>query len=297
MKQPLLEIVGIEKRYGELPAVNGVSFAIERGTCFGLLGPNGAGKTTLLEIIEGILPASAGEVLYQGFPRPRFFREKVGIQFQQTALLAFLSVKETLRTFQQLYRKTRNLEDLIRECRLQEIAHQYNDRISGGERQRLLLALALVNDPELLFLDEPSTGLDPHARRDLWEIIERQRALGKTLILTTHYMEEAQHLCDAVAIMDHGKIIAMGTPEALISVHCKGAAISLPQNAFPEIPEEFPWPFQKIKERLVIRTESVNACLAALMQGGVRLDEMVIRSPNLEDVFLSLTGRQLRNEK
>jgi len=297
MKEPLLKIDGIEKRYGDLLAVKGISFDMDPGICFGLLGPNGAGKTTLLKIIEGILPASAGEILYKGQPRSRFFHEEVGIQFQQTALPAFLTVTETLRTFQRLYRRTRDLKGLIHECRLEAIADQYNDRISGGQRQRLLLALALVNDPDLLFLDEPSTGLDPHARRDLWEIIEKQKALGKTLVLTTHYMEEAQHLCDGVAVMDGGKIIAMGTPDALISVHCKGAAVSLPQNAFPLIPEDFLWPYQTIRDRVVIRTEAVNACLEALMQNGARLDEMMIRSPNLEDVFLQLTGRRLKDEK
>jgi len=297
MVQPLLEIIDITKRYGEITAVEGVSVAVDEGTCFGLLGPNGAGKTTLLEIIEGILPQSAGEILYKGLPRPASFREEVGIQFQQTALLSFLTIRETLRTFQRLYRKSRDLKGLIRECRLEEIVDQHNDKISGGQRQRLLLALALVNDPELLFLDEPSTGLDPHARRDLWDIIERQKSLGKTLVLTTHYMEEAQHLCDEVAIMDHGKIIARGTPEALVSTHCKGATVSLPQSGFPEIQEGFPWPVQKIRERVVIHTDAVNSCLAVLMRNGAQLDEMVIRSPNLEDVFLNLTGHQFRNEK
>lgn len=290
-----LEIKHIVKRFKDIVAVNDVSFSIEGGMCFGLLGPNGAGKTTLIEIIEDIIPATSGSVYYQGEPRSSGFREEVGIQFQQTALLAFLTVKETLKTFQALYQNNRNLSKLMAHCNLIEIQDQYNDKISGGQRQRLLLALALANDPKILFLDEPSTGLDPHARRNLWEIIEQQKTAGKTIILTTHYMEEAQHLCDEVAIMDRGQIIARDTSNRLISKYCQGAAVTLPESVLGSVIGPFPFPFKKIKDEIEIQTDDVNACLTILLTKGIPIAEMTIRSPNLENVFLNLTGRHLKN--
>ena len=217
--QPILEVKNLAKKYNQVVAVDGISFALRQGVCFGLLGPNGAGKTTTIEVIEDVIPATAGEVFYKGAPRAPSFREEVGIQFQSTALLNLLTVRETLETFQSFFRKTATVEELVKLCRLAEFLDQYNDRISGGQRQRFLLALALINRPELLFLDEPSTGLDPQARRNLWDLIQGIKAEGKTIILTTHYMEEAQHLCDEVAIMDYGKIIARGTPDELIKQH------------------------------------------------------------------------------
>jgi len=218
---PLLEVRHLVKTYKSLIAVDDVSFAIPKGICFGLLGPNGAGKTTTIEMMEGILSATSGEVYYKGSPRTVSFREEIGIQFQHTALLAFLTVRETLKTFQKLYHKTADIDSLLATCNLLDIQNQYNDRISGGQRQRLLLALALVNRPELLFLDEPSTGMDPQARRNLWDIVLNVKSRGKTIILTTHYMEEAQLLCDEIAIMDYGRIIARGTVADLISTHCR----------------------------------------------------------------------------
>ena len=188
----LLEVKHLVKTYKTLTAVDDVSFAITKGICLGLLGPNGAGKTTTIEMMEGILSATSGEVYYKGSPRTNTFREEIGIQFQHTALLAFLTVRETLKTFQQLYHKTTDIDSLLATCNLLDIQNQYNDRISGGQRQRLLLALALVNQPELLFLDEPSTGMDPQARRNLWDIVLNIKSQEKTIVLTTHYMEEAQ---------------------------------------------------------------------------------------------------------
>jgi ABC-2 type transport system ATP-binding protein len=217
---PLLEARHLVKTYKSITAVDDVTFAIPEGICFGLLGPNGAGKTTTIEMMEGILSATSGEVYYKGAPRTRAFNEEIGIQFQHTALLAFLTVRETLKTFQKLYHKTADIDSLLATCNLLDIQNQYNDKISGGQRQRLLLALALVNRPVLLFLDEPSTGLDPQARRNLWDIVLNIKSRGKTIILTTHYMEEAQLLCDEVAIMDYGRIIARGTVAELIGQYC-----------------------------------------------------------------------------
>jgi ABC-2 type transport system ATP-binding protein len=291
----LLEVKNLVKRYGRTEAVRGVSFAIPKGICIGLLGPNGAGKTTTIEVIEDIIAPTEGEILYKGRPRTDMFRAEVGILFQQTALLSFLTVHETLVTFQKLYTKTADLQELIAMCHLQDFLNQYNDRISGGQRQRFMLALALVNKPELVFLDEPSTGLDPQARRNLWEIVQNIKAGGRTIVLTTHNMEEAQALCDEIAIMDNGRIIARGSPAELIKRHCGGVTVELPMTSFnPSLPP-LSVPFQVVKDRIEIMTDDLNGFVAELVAKNVNLKNMAVRSPNLEDVFLTLTGRQLRD--
>ena len=291
----ILNVTDLTKHFGNITAVDGVSFLVEGGTCFGLLGPNGAGKTTTLEMIEDIIEPTSGEIFYKGKPRAASFREEVGIQFQHTALLGFLTVRETLKTFADLYARPHDLDDLVRICQLGDIQDQYNDKISGGQRQRLLLAAALVNRPELLFLDEPSTGLDPHARNELWKIVEQIKAKGETIILTTHYMEEAARLCDQIAIMDFGKIIARGTPEALIRQHCGGASLTLPKAALMAITPKLKDNYREIGDRLEIFPDDINQCLAELVSLGANLAEMSVQSPNLEDVFLTLTGRKLRD--
>jgi len=290
----LLEVKNLVKRYGRTEAVRGVSFAIPQGVCIGLLGPNGAGKTTTIEVVEDIIAPTEGEILYKGRPRTDTFRAEVGILFQQTALLSFLTVRETLVTFQKLYTKTADLQELIAMCHLQDFLSQYNDRISGGQRQRFLLALALVNKPELVFLDEPSTGLDPQARRNLWEIVQNIKAGGRTIVLTTHNMEEAQALCDEIAIMDYGRIIARGSPAELIKRHCGGVTVELPMTSFnPSLPP-LSVPFQVVQNRIEVMTDDLNGFVAELVAKNVNLKNMAVRSPNLEDVFLTLTGRQLR---
>ncbi len=291
----ILSVTDLTKHFGNITAVNGVSFLAEGGTCFGLLGPNGAGKTTTIEMIEDIIEPTSGEIFYKGKSRAASFREEVGIQFQHTALMGFLTVRETLETFADLYEHPHDLDDLVRLCQLRDIQDRYNDKISGGQRQRLLLAAALVNRPELLFLDEPSTGLDPHARHELWKLVEQIKAQGKTIILTTHYMEEAARLCDQIAIMDFGKIIARGTPQALIREYCGGASLTLPQEMVGNVKPELKYNYREIGNHLEIFPEDTNACLAELISMGVDLTEISIRSPDLEDVFLTLTGRQLRD--
>ena len=290
----LLQVNEIVKQYREIRAVDGVSLTIDKGVCFGLLGPNGAGKTTLIEIIEDIIAPTTGTVLYKGDPRSARFRQEVGIMFQQTALLGFLSVKETLEIFRRLYEHTESIDRLLHRCHLSEVMQQRNDRISGGQKQRLLLALALLNRPELIFLDEPSTGLDPQARRNLWDIITDVKSQGRTLILTTHYMEEAQTLCDDIAIMDHGKIIARGAPEELIRTHCQRATLSMPVERFPQglvLDDAY---VRQRGERVLIRTQDVNAMIGRLMASGVDMHAVDLKTPTLEDVFLKLTGRRLR---
>ena len=295
MKSFLLEVHNLHKRYRTVDAVNGISFAIPRGICFGLLGPNGAGKTTALEVIEGIIPPTAGDVLYKGVKITDSFREEVGIQFQHTTLLNFMTVRETLLAFQSLYRETERLEDLIAICRLDDILEQMNNKISGGQAQRFMLALALVNKPKLIFLDEPSTGLDPQARRYLWEIIRGIKQQGKTVILTTHSMDEAQYLCDEIAIMDHGQIIAQGSPTALINRYCKGGTISLPRDNISKRLADLPFQYREVNGRIEILTDKVNLGIEKLLAMKVDLNEMIVHSPNLEDVFLNLTGRKLRS--
>lgn len=295
MKSFLLEVHNLHKRYRTVDAVNGISFSIPRGICFGLLGPNGAGKTTALEVIEGIIPPTAGEVLYKGFKITDSFREEVGIQFQHTTLLNFMTVRETLLAFQSLYLETERLEDLIAICKLDDILEQMNNKISGGQAQRLMLALALVNKPQLIFLDEPSTGLDPQARRYLWEIIRGIKEQGKTIILTTHSMDEAEYLCDEIAIMDHGQIIAQGSPTALINRYCKGGTISLPRDNVSRRLGDLPFQYREVNGRIEILTDKVNLGIEKLLAMKIDLNEMIVHSPNLEDVFLNLTGRKLRS--
>ncbi len=215
---PLLAVKGLVKQYpGGVTAVDGLSFTVREGTCFGLLGPNGAGKSTTIEIMEGILSPTAGEVRYRGEPLGRRFQAEAGILFQKTALQDFLSVRQTLALFRSLYDQGMSVDAAIKLCALENLVDRDNKKLSGGQLQRLLLAVALINDPAIVFLDEPTTGLDPQARRRFWELVQSIKAQRKTVILTTHYMEEAQLLCDDIVIVDHGRIIAQGTPPQLLA--------------------------------------------------------------------------------
>jgi ABC-2 type transport system ATP-binding protein len=291
---PLLDLIDIRKQYKQLVAVDGVSLTIRRGSCFGLLGPNGAGKTTLIEIVEDIIAPTSGTVLYKGERRAAQFRQEVGIMFQQTALLAYLTVAETLETFSRLYDHTETLGHLIQLCHLEEVKSQLNDKISGGQKQRLLLALALLNRPDLVFLDEPSTGLDPQARHNLWDIIKTVKSQGRTIVLTTHYMEEAEKLCDDVAIMDRGKIIARGAPREMIHTHCRRATVSVPKDRFPENIDGLQGFVRERGGQVQIRTENVNAVVGQLLSNGVDMHGVNVKTPTLEDVFIKLAGRRLR---
>ena len=291
----ILEVRNLVKHFPGVKAVDGISFSIEPGECFGLLGPNGAGKTTTIEVIEGILSPDSGEVLYKGTRREAGFREEAGIQLQNTELPQYLTVKETLEMFRSLYGRRAELDTLIDSCRLGEMLTRDNRKISGGQKQRLLLAIALANDPELVFLDEPTTGLDPQARRHLWEIVREIKSRGKTIALTTHYMEEAHILCDRIAIMDHGHIIAMGSPQELLSEQGGGASILIHGELDISILEGIACRWFSQEDYVEIQTDNINQCLNALLARGVDLSGMTVRTPNLEDLFLKLTGTQLRN--
>src|ERR1700739_776323 len=229
---PILEVRNLIKRYPAVNAVDGISFSVPEGICFGLLGPNGAGKTTTIEMMESILTPTAGDILYRGEPIGPRFREEAGILFQKTALQDFLTVRQTLTLFRGLYDRGLDVEDVIRLCALEKLAGRDNRKLSGGQQQRLLLAIALVNDPAILFLDEPTTGLDPQARRNFWELIQSIKARKKTIILTTHYMDEAELLCDDIVIMDKGRIIARGGPRQLLQENFEEALLELPPQDF-----------------------------------------------------------------
>lgn len=213
----ILALENVTKQYDDLVAVNRLSLCITEGQCFGLLGPNGAGKTTTLEIIEGMTPPTSGRILYRGGPVPRDYQDRIGIQFQATALQDFLTPFDNLTLFSAFYAHPMPMATLIEAFQLAEFLHRDTRRLSGGQRQRLLLALALVHDPEIVFLDEPTTGLDPRSRRDVWDVVQRLKAEGRTLVLTTHYMEEAEVLCDDLIILSRGEILRQGSPQALLA--------------------------------------------------------------------------------
>ncbi|MBC7384902.1 MAG: ABC transporter ATP-binding protein [Cryobacterium sp.] len=297
--ETVLETRALIKRYSDLTAVDGLDLRISEGACFGLLGPNGAGKTTTLEMIEGILPPTSGEILYRGEKIGRKFSEEIGIQFQSTALPDFLRVHEVLKLFSAFYQKHMSLNELKDLCDLGDFWNRDASKLSGGQRQRVLLALALVNDPSLVFLDEPTTGLDPQARRRFWELVGLIRKRGKTIVLTTHYMEEAYELCDSIAIMNHGKIIAEGTPNDLLKQHFHGISIRLPKGGgFNLTPDNVKGAevFDR-GEAFEVLTEDPNTTLQRLIDLGIPLKEVQIRSRNLEDLFLKLTGKGFHHEE
>ena len=291
----ILEVKDLKKEYPGVKAVDGISFSVKKGTCFGLLGPNGAGKTTAIEIIEGITASDGGSILYKNWPIGRDFHKETGIQFQATALQEFLTVKETLLLFHKLYPNPSNFDEIVEECSLKNLLSRDNRKLSGGQRQRLLVAIALVNQPELLFMDEPTTGLDPQARRNFWNMVEKIKLRNTTLILTTHYMEEADFLCDEIAIMDKGKIIAYGEPKQLIAQHFKEVVLELPEdevkNHALKIPMEYEFKFGYLE----IYTHDIPTALNLLKEQNISLEKLKIRPFNLEDLFLKLTGSELRS--
>jgi ABC-2 type transport system ATP-binding protein len=299
------------KRYGRVTAVDGVSFTIQRGEIFGLLGPNGAGKSTTLDILEGIRAADGGTVLIDGLDvrrNRRAIQARIGVQLQATSLFEYLQVGETLALFGSFYPKAIAPETLLREVALEEKAHAYPQDLSGGQRQRLALALALVNDPTLVFLDEPTSGLDPQSRHMFWEQVQRLRERGKTVVLTTHFMDEAQTLCDRIAIIDHGRIIAQDTPAALIqtlgasaAIECAlipaatGAPLSVDDlRSLPRVTEA-----RLREDNALIYTDQLEVTLVALLrlagERGAQIERLQTHAPTLEDVFLKLTGRGLRD--
>ena len=296
----------LRKHYGSVRAVDGVTFEVRRGEVFGLLGPNGAGKTTTLEILEGLRTPDGGDAIVLGLDvarEPVRLKERIGVQLQTAALYPYLTVREVIELFASFYRRSRPVDELIDLLDLGEKRDALTRTLSGGQQQRLSLALALVNRPELLFLDEPTTGLDPAARRLLWDVIRSLRAEGTTILLTTHQMEEAEALSDRVAIMDHGRILELGTVDELVSRRFHERAVRfacLPAVTDEEL-ERLPGVVRLAHEDGLVDlyTRDVPATIGGLLDlaagRGVELDDLAVRRPTLEDVFLDLTGRALRD--
>ncbi len=289
----LLQAIDLVKQYPEVRAVDGIRFDVEAGSCYGLLGPNGAGKTTTMEMLEGLIEPDGGEIRYRGRPVDERFRHEIGIQFQNTALQEKQTVIEALRMFAAFYERNADIDELIRLCHLGEFVERDTAKLSGGQRQRLLLAIALVNDPSLVFLDEPTTGLDPQSRRNFWALIEDIKRAGKTVLLTTHYMEEAYRLCDRIAIVDHGRILIEGEPDCLLRAHFPSTIIRLPLSAI-DASLERPQDLREIDGRYELYTDDVPGSIERLERLGASLSDCQISAPTLEDLFLKLTGHALR---
>jgi len=290
----ILQVSSLVKRFGQLTAVNDVSFEIREGSCFGLLGPNGAGKTTTSEMMEGIKIPDGGTIRYQGKPLGLKFRNEAGIMFQTTALQEFITVREIMVQFSRFYPDTTSIDELADRYVLHDFLNQDTRKLSGGQKQRLLLAMALINQPKILFLDEPTTGLDPQSRRNLWRQVQAVREQGATVLLTTHYMEEAYELCDEIAIMDHGRIIAHDAPDALLAAHFDDVVV---QIHAADIPRDIGEPeFRAIyrNDNAHIVTGDVNRTIEHLLRLNIPLNRLRIRARDLEDLFLELTGKELR---
>jgi len=291
----IISATHLVKHYPGVVAVAGLDLAIPKGICFGLLGPNGAGKTTTIEMLEGIHMPTSGTVLYKGEPLGARYREEVGIQFQHTALQEFLTVRETMELFESLYPRTLPIPDLIEMCSLADILNRDTRKLSGGQRQRLLLALALINDPELIFLDEPTTGLDPQARRNFWDLVTLVKSRNKTIVLTTHYMEEAYALCDEIAIMDKGKIVSQGSPSQLLSDHFGDVVLQIPKTDAGTKVFELGLSVVDAADFVEIRTKQLHQALKQLLDGGVNLDRLRIRAWTLEDLFINVTKKNIKS--
>ena len=312
-RPPAIHCAGLVKRYGDVTAVDGLDLTVLAGECFGLLGPNGAGKTTTIEILEGLTPGDAGVVQvlghsWSGGAADRLLRERLGIQLQETKLPEKLTVEETIRLFASFYPRAQPVESVLGLVELGEKRRAWYSKLSGGQKQRLAVACALVNRPELLFLDEPTTGLDPQSRRQLWDVIARFRADGNTVLLTTHYMEEAERLCDRVAIMDHGKVIALGTPRELIaslgaehvvefSLTDGGgeAGLEADLRVLPGVRA-----VRSADGTIALTASALHVTLPALTglleRRGHALASLTTHHASLDDVFVAMTGRRIRDE-
>ena len=303
---PVIRVRDLHKRYGQLQAVDGISFEVGRGEVFGFLGPNGAGKTTTVEMLEGIREADGGELTVLGLDARRQARQikaRIGVQLQTASLYPHLTVSELIELFGTFFPRHLPVAEIVHALDLDEKQHAQTRTLSGGQQQRLSVALALVNDPELVFLDEPTTGLDPAARRSLWGLVKRLQAEGKTILLTTHYMDEAEVLCDRLAIMDHGKILDLGTVDELVGRRFHERAVRFDRVAGLDDGRMAAFPgVSRVahEDGLVLLytrdvPATIGAVLAATEELGSQPDDLTVRRATLEDVFLELTGRALRD--
>ena len=300
--QPALEARGLVKKFKEVNAVAGVDVTLAAGECLALLGPNGAGKTTTVEMLEGLLAPDAGSITVCGLPLPQKrqeIMERIGVLLQETTLYKRYTVRETLTMFASFFANPLDPAVILERLQLQDKADVELRKLSGGQRQRAYLGCCLINNPEVLFLDEPTTGLDPQARRAIWDLLAAIKAEGRSILLTTHYMEEAERLADRVAIIDHGVIIALGTPRALIAEHCVGQTLRLTVKGDAA---RIAWPASaRVLDAGVVEATvrdvatDVPAFFAAASAGGAAVTAFELRSSTLEDVFLKLTGRSMRD--
>ena len=303
----VIQVENLVKVYGEVRAVDGISFEVHQGEVFGMLGPNGAGKTTTVEIIEGLRTLDSGKVTILGMDASEASQEikqRIGAQLQTPSLMPSLTVEELLDVFSGFYKRTLPINELLEMLSLTESRKVLVKNLSGGQLQRLSVAMALVNDPEIAFLDEPTTGLDPQVRRGMWQVIEDMKYKGKTIFLTTHYMEEAERLCDRIAIIDHGKIIALDTPRGLINANFEEKAVQFELDPRPsdELLMSFSGAISVASDmnEVVIYSNDIPATMAAVLkyadtQGLTsQLKDLRVRQASLEDVFLKLTGRKIR---
>ncbi|RJP34887.1 MAG: ABC transporter ATP-binding protein [Actinobacteria bacterium] len=302
---PAISIRDLKKHYGDVKAVDGITLEVEEREIFGILGPNGAGKTTTLEMVETLREPDSGEIEVLGIDtraEPRAIKELIGVQLQTTVFFDNLKVRETIDLFSSFYPRTLDLDELLDIAALADKAGAMVSDLSGGQHKRLSIALALVNDPRVVFLDEPTTGLDPQARRRIWEIVEGLRGQDKTVVITTHYIEEAEYLCDRVAVMDHGKIIALGTPYQLIDEHVSDSIITFRLD--PPVEEEIVRRLHGVvgvqaddgdyRVTTAVPQETLIGIVAMAHEQGVRADDINMKRATLEDVFLKITGRRIR---
>ena len=306
MANPVLHVENLTKRYGDVEAVRGISFAVAEGEVFGLLGPNGAGKTSTIEILEGLRTPDGGNISVCGFdPRThaKELKHEIGAALQATSLPDKIRVSEAIKLFASFYKRRRNVDDLVRRFGLEEKRNAFYSQLSGGQKQRLALAMALVNDPKVLFLDEPTAGLDPQVRREIYDIIEELKREKKTIVLTTHYIEEAEKLCDRVAIVDHGKLISQGTPRELkqssadktrLEVRLAKAESELDLKNLDGVAD-----CRSMNGGYLLHCHRAPQAIVSLVKHleaqGNELVSLEISTPSLEDVFIELTGRRLRD--
>ncbi|MFC1865914.1 ABC transporter ATP-binding protein [Chloroflexota bacterium] len=303
----VIDVVNLTKRYGDITAVDDISFQVHKGEAFGMLGPNGAGKTTTVEIIEGLRQADSGRVsvLDMDIARvPAKVKQRIGIQLQAPSLLPLVTVQEILVLFSSFYQHSLPVDDILEMLALKESCKVLVKNLSGGQQQRLSVAMALINEPDIAFLDEPTTGLDPQARRSLWAVIKNMRSQGKTVFLTTHYMDEAERLCDRVAVIDHGKIIATNSPKDLINEYFHESAIQFELEPVPPeiVLKSFPGAKEVVvsSNEVIIYSENIPATMSAILKHAEKTDltdklkNLHVREATLEDVFLKLTGRKIR---
>lgn len=303
----IIEVNNLVKHYGSIKAVDGISFTVNQGEVFGMLGPNGAGKSTTVEIIEGLRTRDSGSVSVLGLDVDRVpvaIKQRIGVQLQAPSIMPLLTIEETLKLFAGFYQRSFPVDYVIDLLALQDSRRVLVKNLSGGQQQRLSVAMALINDPDVAFLDEPTTGLDPQARRGLWTVIESMRDKGKTIFLTTHYMEEAERLCGRVAIVDMGKIIAMESPQELVRDYFKESAIEFGMNPPPPLAvlQGFASTTNVIVDgdEAILYSSNIPATMSALLQYAgeqgltEKLKELHVRSATLEDVFLKLTGKKIR---